>query len=208
MNLRYKIILLVILVVAFLAILFTVIDHNYLVNSFDIPVAQLFATFHSPPLDNAMLAITQIGNPYPTVTIFLILGLFLILKKKKYYFYVFSIATGLGMTLAGALKILIERIRPPMHLLIETGYSFPSGHATIATIYLLSAIILIAPLITNRFSKIVWIIICAIIFPLVALSRIYLSVHFASDVLAGIILGSVCFLFATTVTFHHHSYRE
>lgn len=208
MNLRYKIIFLVILVAAFLAFLFGVMDHNHLINSFDTQAAQLFSTLHSPSLDNVMLAITQICNTYPTVIIFLILGLFLVLKKKKYYFYVFSIATGLGITLVEAMKVSIERIRPPMHLLIETGYSFPSGHATIATIYLLSAIILIAPLIANHFSKTVWILICAIIFPLVALSRIYLSVHFASDVLAGIILGSACFLFATTVTFHHHSYRE
>ncbi len=208
MNLKYKLILLTLLVIVFCAILFGITAHNQLVMNFDAETAQLFSTFHSSFLDNFALAITQVGNTYPTAIIFLILGLFLIIKKKKYSFYIFSIATGLGITLVEAMKVSIERIRPPMHLLIETGYSFPSGHSTISTIYLLSAIILIAPLLANRFSKIVWITLCSIIFPLVALSRIYLSVHFASDVAAGIILGAACFLFANTVTFHHHSYKK
>ena len=208
MNLKYKIILLIVLVGGFCAIMLGVIAQNNFLMTFDAQTAQLFSRLHSLLLDNFALAITQIGNTYQTLIIFFICGLFLIIKRKKYYFYVLTIAVGLGITLVEMMKVSIERIRPPMHLLLGTGFSFPSGHATIATIYLLSAILLIAPLLVNRFSKIIWITICSIIFPLVALSRIYLSLHFGTDVIAGIILGSACFDFATTVTFHHHSYRE
>jgi len=208
MTLKYKIFLLAILIAAFLCILCGVEAQNHSLLSFDAQIASVFSTLHSPSLDNFALAVTKIGNPYQTFLIFLVLGIFFIAKRKKYYFYVFAIATGLGIALVEMMKVTIERVRPAMHLLLEAGYSFPSGHATISAIYLLSALILVAPLVQNRFSKIAWILLSVIIFPLVALSRIYLSVHFASDVLAGIILGSACFLFATTVTFHHHSYRE
>lgn len=208
MNLKNKIILLVFLITAFLIVTFGISAQNHFLAAFDAQTANAFGVLHSASLDKIMLAVTKVGNIYESFAIFLVFGLYIISKRKKYLFYIFAISTGLGITLVEAIKILVERARPPMNLLIETGSSFPSAHATISAIYLLSAVILIAPLLRNRFSKIVWITICSIIFPLVALSRIYLSVHFTSDVIAGIIIGSACYLFANIVVVHHYSYKE
>lgn len=208
MNLKGKLIGLIILAVLFLIVMIGIINQNSLLTGFDRNIASFASNVHSATLDNLMLSVTKICDVYEAFFIFLILGIFMIIKKEKHLFYIFTIAVGIGITLTEAIKFLIERARPPMHLLMETGFSFPSAHAVFATVYLLSAIFLISPLFSNRFSRIVWLTVCSIIFPLVALSRIYLSVHFASDVLAGIILGSVCFLLANIVIFHHHSYKE
>ncbi len=208
MNQKGKIIGLVILAALFLIVTFGVTSQNSILIGFDRNIAGFASTVHSTGLDNFMLSITKLCDPYEAFVIFLIFGIFMIIKKKKYLFYIFTIATGLGIILTEIIKFLVERTRPPMHLLMETGYSFPSAHATIAAVFLLSAIFLISPLLQNRFSKIVWLTICIIIFPLVAISRIYLSVHFTTDVLASIIIGCGSFLFADIIMAYRNSNRQ
>ena len=146
-----------------------------------------------------MLSITKILNPIEAVIIFAIFGLFLFLKNR-HYFYSFTIATALGTLLPLGLKFLTQIQRP--NLLLEQDFSFPSAHATIATIFLLSSIFFLMPLMKNGFSKNIFKIITYIIFPLVAFSRIYLSVHWTSDVLAGIVLGFICFIISEIICCH------
>jgi undecaprenyl-diphosphatase len=146
-----------------------------------------------------MLSITKVCNIPESIIIFIIFSIFLILKKKKQLFYLFTTFTALGTLLPFIIKPLIERIRPLSNLLLETDYSFPSGHATIATVFLISSIVIIAPLIKNSFSRKIFILCTSIIFPLVIISRVYLSVHWFSDVLAGILLGSICYILASFV---------
>ena len=144
-----------------------------------------------PSVTSFILSITKILNLVEAFIIFLVFGIFLIIKNR-HYFYSFTIATVLGTLLPWIIKLLTQIPRPG--LLLEQDYSFPSGHATIATIFLLSSIFFLAPLLKNRFAKIIFTSITYIVFPLVAFSRIYLSIHWTSDVLAGIILGFICFI--------------
>jgi undecaprenyl-diphosphatase len=151
------------------------------------------ASQQTPSLYGFMLSITNIGDVLGTIIIFVVFGLFLFRKNKK-FFYIFATASTSGIVLTEIIKHLIQRARP--FNLLETGFSFPSAHAMISTVFLLSSIYLIAPLLNNKFSKYTFLLITSIVFPLVAFSRIYLSVHFTSDVVAGITLGSICFLFS------------
>jgi undecaprenyl-diphosphatase len=147
-----------------------------------------------------MISITKIGDVYEVLAIIAIFGLFLLLKNKD-YFYSFVITSGLGVTLSWIIKWLVQRARP-VNSLMEYDYSFPSSHATIAAIFLLSSIFLLIPLMKKGFSKNIFATIVCIIFPLVAFSRIYLSVHWTSDVIAGILLGAICFIFSKTICCH------
>ena len=202
MSPKNKKIILTILVLLFLIITLGVITNYGPLMSIDKTIQTFSSTLHSPTLDQTMLSITKIGNTYESLLIFIVFALFLISKRKKDTFYFLTIITGLGAIIPEIIKILTERIRPVSNLLTETSYSFPSGHATLSTIFFFSSIFIIAPIIKNNFSRIIFIICISIIFPIVALSRIYLSVHWNSDVLGGILLGSICYLLVSIFCCH------
>jgi undecaprenyl-diphosphatase len=204
MSLKNKLILLIVLCFAFLAITFFIVEKNPVLLHFDTAIFIFINTIHFPTfLNTIMLAVTALGNPYQALAIFFVFALYLAAKRKKDSVYMFTIAAGLGIALPEAIKYLVDRARPISHLLLETDPSFPSSHATISAVYFCAAFLLLAPLIKNSFSRKLFILISVIIFPLVALSRIYLSVHWTSDVIAGILLGSVCYLFANIVVLHY-----
>ena len=71
----------------------------------------------------------------------------------------------------------------------ETGYSFPSGHSITSMVFYGYLIYLIYKYVDNKKIKIPLIIVLAILIPLIGLSRIYLGVHYTSDVLCGFLLG-------------------
>ncbi|MFH1454859.1 MAG: phosphatase PAP2 family protein [bacterium] len=195
-SVKNKIIILSFLILAFLAITLLVVNKNVFIIGLDNTIKTFIENHQLPSISNLMLSITKIGNLYEVSAIFLIFGLFLILKNKK-YFYIFTIATSLGALLPWAIKLLTQIERPS--LLLEQDFSFPSSHATIATVFLFSSIFLLTPIMKKGFSKNVFTLVTFVIFPIVAFSRIYLSVHWTSDVIAGIILGSICFLSAKMI---------
>ncbi len=182
--------LLTTLISIFILTIFLVVNKNSLVIGLDSFVNNFFINHQSQLISKIMLSVTKICNPYEAFIIFIIFGIFLAIKHIK-YFYAFTIATFLGSILPIIIKYMTTRTRPSN--LIEQDYSFPSGHATVATIFLLSSIIFLAPYIKKAFSRNLFIVITSIIFPLVAFSRIYIGAHWTSDVMAGIVLGAICF---------------
>ena len=180
-------------------ITFLVVTNNTNVTNLDKVIYNFINTHQSSSVYNFLLSITKIGDVFESFIIFLIFGLFLMLKDKN-NLYKFIQTTFLGLALVEIIKYFIQRTRPVNPL--ELGLSFPSAHATLATVFLLSSIFLLAPLIKEKISKNIFLTATSIIFPLIAFSRIYLSVHWTSDVVAGIILGSVCFIFSEIICCH------
>ena len=102
------------------------------------------------------------------------------------------------------LKLIIARDRPELvsRLVIESGFSFPSGHATTAFIaFPILAITIYFSSRISRFFKFLSILLLAIFPFLVAFSRLYLGVHYFTDVVAGAMVG----LSATCVFYYFHS---
>lgn len=155
-------------------------------TSFDLTVLQwIHSTFTSPALDYLMPKITALGNG----GIVWIVAALVLLCRKQYRKYGFTLIVGL---LAGVLvgnvflKNLIERPRPswndlPFTLLIANplDYSFPSGH-TLASV--IAATILTMS--NKKFGYIAIPLAC-----LIAFSRLYLFVHYPSDVLGAALIG-------------------
>jgi len=196
MNTKIKVIILSSLVLIFLIITFFVVNKNIFVINLDTTVKTFIDNHQSPSVYNTMLSITKTGDVFGAFIIFIVFGLFLILKNKK-SFYIFAIASSTGIILTEIIKHLVQRVRP--YNLLEQGSSFPSAHTTIVTVFLLSSIFLLIPFMKKGGLKTVFLLITLIVFPLVAFSRIYLSVHWTTDVIAGIILGSISFIFAKIV---------
>ena len=202
MNQKNKIIILLMLVILFLSFACAIINQNSFLLCFDNQIATLENNLHTPTLNTLALGITKIGDPIESFFIILIFSIFLLIKKEKKSFYILITSTALGGALMELIKVIVQRPRPISHLLFETDFSFPSGHATIGTVFLLASILLIAPLIKKTLYKKLFIVITSILFLLIALSRIYLSVHFASDIIGGILLGSLMYLLSSLIICH------
>jgi undecaprenyl-diphosphatase len=102
-----------------------------------------------------------------------------------------ALALGGAMLLSDLIKVLVSRPRPPVeHLQHVTGSSFPSGHATQASAFWLALVLLApaagaSPRATRTAAGAMLVLVAA-----VAASRVYLGVHYPSDVLAGVVLGA------------------
>ncbi len=136
---------------------------------------------------NIVKIVTNIASPLMVIITAMVLIIFIKNKKIK-----LSLAVNLiGITLINNLiKVIIARPRPNVNRLVsETGYSFPSGHSITSMVFYGYLIYLIYKYVDNRKIKIPLIIILTILIPLIGVSRIYLGVHYASDVLCGFLLG-------------------
>ena len=92
-------------------------------------------------------------------------------------------------------KRIIKRERPiVLHLIEQTGFSFPSGHAMAAMSFYGFLIYLIAKSKFNTYTKVIYIFLLSTIILLVGISRIYLGVHYASDIIGGY-LTSIIYMF-------------
>ena len=107
-----------------------------------------------------------------------------------------ALSLGGAIAIADAAKALVGRPRPLVeHLQHVTGSSFPSSHASQAGAFWTSLLLVV--LAANRGRRVSWIagIVTAVTVLAVAWSRVYLGVHYPSDVIAGALLGSGWALF-------------
>lgn len=175
--------------ILFLILSFSIVTNQSFINFFDKSVINLIANKNQTNLIIAK-KLTVIGNTSTITILALLLTIFLI-TIKKYYFSLFVVVT---MTLANAsnwiIKNTIKRPRPEVHHLVyASGYSFPSGHS-LGSITLFGLLLIITLLlIKNKYLK-VFLSLIFILAPLIiGYTRIYLHVHYPSDVLGGWLEG-------------------
>ena len=112
------------------------------------------------------------------------------IRKNKWYFVKMIIIAVSNLLLMFGLKFFFNRPRPLIPLLKEVpGLSFPSGHAFMSFTFFGMLIYIVYREVKNIWLKWILIFILAIIILLIGLSRVYLRVHFASDVIAGFCFG-------------------
>ena len=115
--------------------------------------------------------------------------LFLFIKNKKIGLSIISNIV-ISAVLNQLLKRILQRPRPTEFRIIEeTGYSFPSGHSMVSMAFYGYLIYLIYRYIKNKYVKWTLITILSILICLIGISRIYLGVHYTSDVLGGFLLS-------------------
>jgi undecaprenyl-diphosphatase len=155
-----------------------------------------FLYIHSTEFGISLMnIITNILSPTSFLIITLI-GIVFFLKKKQWRYSIISLlATGGGLFLNAFMKEVVERVRPMNAFIIENGFSFPSGHAVAATIFFTLIIYFFARKINSMVWRELFISASVLLIILTAISRLYLEVHWLSDVLAGIGFG----LFWTTL---------
>ena len=160
-------------------------------QAFDEAALRWIGNHHSPALDDAMLEITSLGTSTVVTMIVCVSGLFLSLTKHKYSALLLLVATVGGSLLDTVLKLQFGRPRPHVftwgtHAAMS---SFPSGHAMSATIVYSTVAYLAARLQKQLWARWATMLLTAVIIAMIAFSRMYLGVHYPSDVLAGAIVG-------------------
>ncbi len=181
--------------VSFLIILFGILTYlviNDYARIIDNGVYNFIHSFSSPLLDKFMKVYTQLAGP--TILFCIALSLWYIFRKKKGILIFINLC--LVFILNTIVKVIIGRERPiDINLITETGYSFPSGHAMVSMAFYGY----IAYMIGQKLKKKRWLsyTVCGLLILFIGISRVYLGVHFATDILAGWTAGLlflICFI--------------
>ena len=184
MTKRLLISLEVILSICFILILTLILNGN--ISNFDNSIYSLISNMISNNMTSFMKIITFLGSAYTIVTITI---LFILFGKDKKYFSINLISIFL---LNQLLKRIIQRPRPvDINIINESGYSFPSGHSMVSMAVYGLIIYYIYKNMNNKRLKWILILLLSILILLIGFSRIYLGVHYASDVLGGFILSLI-----------------
>jgi undecaprenyl-diphosphatase len=112
---------------------------------------------------------------------------FLGIRRRWWHFTAFLSAVVLSEISIGTLKNLYDRPRPPNPYVATSGASFPSGHAIAASVTAVALVIAMFP--PGGRHRAIWGAVAALFSFVMAFSRVYLSAHWTSDVVAGTLLG-------------------
>ncbi|MDU4960521.1 MAG: phosphatase PAP2 family protein [Sporomusaceae bacterium] len=176
-------------------------------QDFDAAVTAIIRFPAGQTLDSVMLAFTWLGSGKAllllTVTM---MAIFVIRDWRGEAAALFVCLTGAGV-LNQMLKVLFARSRPEIAVIEVSGYSFPSGHSMVS----LCVYGFLAYLLSRRFSSfrqrgMVFLLVGAVV-ALIGVSRIYLGVHYPTDVLAGFVAGGT-WLSCCMSWLHWREYRS
>ena len=183
---NFKWIICFICLILFVALAEDVFNHEIMIG--DIIGYKLVSTYliHDS-ITPIVKVITWFGSA--TCLILLTFILFILIKNKKQGTLI-GINLVIVTILNQLLKFILQRPRPTEFRIInETGYSFPSGHSMISMAFYGYLIYLIYKHMKNKYLKWILISILSVLILMIGVSRIYLGVHYTSDVCAGFIIA-------------------
>ena len=159
---------------------------------FDDDVFAALRPYITPARTRFMNFITFFGKHDALIPLnILLIGYFLYRKKRWFAIRITALALS-SLLLKFILKFYFQRARPDIPVLEKVdGYSFPSGHALIGVVFYGLVIFVIWHEVKQKWLKIVLTIFFVLFILLISFSRIYLRVHYASDVIAGIAVGFI-----------------
>ena len=160
-------------------------------QAFDDAVLRWLGQHRSAPLGAFMLDITSLGTSSVVAMVVGVAALFLWLNQHKHSAILLLVSTAGGVILNNLLKLGFSRPRPEIipWATTATFYSFPSGHAMSATVVYSTVAYLAARLQRTHRARVAIVIVATLVIAIICVSRLYLGVHYPSDVAAGIIIG-------------------
>jgi undecaprenyl-diphosphatase len=162
-------------------------------TNFDDSITNYVLTFRNQSLTSFFQFVTNLGDRYAYIIITILLGSFLWFRYQSWKFTAQTASVLLLATLSNiAIKHIINRARPVIeHLVMVNTLSFPSGHSMSAMAFYGFLVYLSATSKMKLGIKVLLVVVLVSLILSIGLSRIYLGVHFPSDVLAGFMGGLI-----------------
>lgn len=184
---------------------------GHVLGHWDDSFSAAVATQTPPAVHKTFAVLTRFADPLPMVILGFVVAVLLWRKRHRVYAAGWVMALGGNALLNHSLKLIFERARPVHEsgIVAATGYSFPSGHSSGAVVAYGMLAFLACRLLPPAWH-IPAVVAAALLSVTAACSRVFVLVHFPSDVLAGMLSGSawliVCIL-AVTAARHHGRVR-
>jgi undecaprenyl-diphosphatase len=179
------------------------------VSAVDSAILLAVAKIRTPWLTVAAVDVTALGSTtlvvlFSAFTFFVLL----ILRDRMGALQLLAASAGAGiLTLIS--KNSIERIRPEasQQLIVVSGFSYPSGHSLATSALYLTIAIIAARYIQNSGARVALLVAVSVVLIMISASRVYLGVHYATDVVSGLSLGAAWALLLAAF-FAWHGYRR
>lgn len=158
-------------------------------SNFDNAISLFFSVHNNVIFTNIFKAISFICSPKFMIVLNVLLFIFIIVKKK-YKLFIIVLSSISSVIINNLVKIIVRRERPDyLRMVMEKSYSFPSGHAMISVLFFGSIIYLVNKY-NLKYKKLITFSLSTFVL-LVGISRIYLGVHYLTDVVGGYLLGFI-----------------
>lgn len=163
--------------------------------TFDVTFTNAVQTFRPAWFDALMVALTWIGFGPQAYIITVAVLLFLFVSGLKWEM-VTALLSVIGSSLLGlGIKVLIDRPRPSADVVIVlnqlSDFSFPSGHVLFFTVFFGFIVFLAFTLLKRSWWRTILLVVLIGLVSLIGVSRVYVGQHWASDVMAAYLLGSL-----------------
>ncbi|WP_127587791.1 phosphatase PAP2 family protein [Paenibacillus koleovorans] len=171
------------------------VGHNRF-HRFDTAITSAIQGLESPGWTKVMKGFTWIGSGEVVVVLAVLVVLFLYFvlgHRREVLLFLWTL--GGSSLLNIGLKLLFQRDRPNLHRLIEeTGYSFPSGHSMAAFSFYGILVYLLWRHIASTWGKMVLVLVSVVFILSIGGSRVYLGVHYPSDILGAYLASGIWLL--------------
>ncbi|GJF49749.1 phosphatase [Staphylococcus argenteus] len=155
--------------------------------------------FQGGLLNDYLTVVAKYGDVMTWLLVAIIIGIILLIKKSYLLGMWVILTVGSGGIAGIIMKKTLHRDRPYDHLIQDSGYSFPSGHALASTMVIVILLFLILPQVTQRILKMMIQILIVVIWLSILVSRLYFHAHYFTDVLGGVILGILWIMFGINI---------
>lgn len=166
---------------------------NGTIENFDLPIIEFIQGMEVPSLTLILKTFTWIGSGIGVTVITLFICFILYFKEHRRaqaWLFAFTIVSTIALN--EGLKRIFTRSRPEIHRLMDAGgYSFPSGHTMMAISLYAMIVYVFWPRLTTIVSRIALVITASFIAFLIAVSRIYVGVHYPSDIAGGFMMSTL-----------------
>lgn len=157
----------------------------------DAPVHAWFVAHRTGLLDPVMVEVSAVGGTLGMGALTLVAAVLLLRSGRRAHALIVVVGSVCGELLGDGAKLLYQRARPPVadQLVVATSYALPSGHSlgAIATVGVVAAVAV--QLWPGRARRVAVVVLAAAVVLLIGTSRLYLGVHWLTDVLSGYLLG-------------------
>ncbi len=143
----------------------------------------------TPFLTTILVAVTRLGNPFVLSSVATLIAVLLVMRGRIYDAILFIVVLIVAIVSLTVLKNTFQITRPGSELVSVNGWSFPSGHATVATAFFFMLAHSFFGRMKTLKSKIILVLGAIFGTALICFSRLYLGAHWTLDILAGVALG-------------------